>query len=293
MRDSYVALLSPFDRAARLQVDRPVSESEFLQHAANAARGWTAEEEQAIRVALEPAISDLNALGLPAPATITLIKTSGAEEGEAAYTRGTAIILPVQMLTGSPEALRWLMAHELFHVLSRENPVLRDALYAVIGFHKAEEVQLPLVLIDRRVTNPDAIHNDHFIRVTVHGQSVCAVPVLISTQPHYDVKKGGIFLQYVDLEFFVTDKPYHGGMPFQLLRPQDIGGFIEQVGKNSDDLIHPDEILADNFTLLLNPARHPRSPEIISAMRAAITQYVATGTVSALTNDSRSDSCTL
>ena len=34
----------------------------------------------------------------------------------------------------------------------------------------------------------------------------------------------------------------------------ELGGFFEQVGENTDYIIHPDEILADNFAFLLTGA---------------------------------------
>ena len=51
----------------------------------------------------------------------------------AAYCRRQAIILPASETKKSDDELRNLLTHELFHILSRANPELRDKLYAVIA----------------------------------------------------------------------------------------------------------------------------------------------------------------
>jgi len=42
------------------------------------------------------------------------------------------------------------------------------------------------------------------------------------------------------------------------------------VGRNTGYIIHPDEILADNFVLLVNQSKNVRSPEILEKMRAVL-----------------------
>ena len=95
------------------------------------------------------------------------IKTTGNEEGGAAYTRANAIVLPEAEMTAPVEKIRKTISHELFHVLSRANPDLREKLYAAIGFVKCDEVAFPLELKSRKLTNPDAPKNDHCILLQV------------------------------------------------------------------------------------------------------------------------------
>ena len=56
------------------------------------------------------------------------------------------------------------------------------------------------------------------------------------------------------------------GQP-QLLDPKTTTSFHEQIGKNTRYIIHPDEILADNFVHLVNQTKDLASPEIVAAMR--------------------------
>lgn len=58
----------------------------------------------------------------------------------------------------------------------------------------------------------------------------------------------------------------------ELLAPQQISGFFEQVGRNTNYIIHPEEILAENFALLIMDKRDVPSPEILEKMRAVLGQ---------------------
>jgi hypothetical protein len=86
--------MSAFDRAARLKTDRAVTEAEYLAFVGANVLEWTDEERAALSAAVESVEKRLRALAVPIPADVVLIKTTGREEGGAAYTRANAIILP-------------------------------------------------------------------------------------------------------------------------------------------------------------------------------------------------------
>jgi hypothetical protein len=69
------------------------------------------------------------------PKTILLIKTTGDEEGGQQYTRANAIVLNHNILMeGHEKELRQCIARELFHVLSRQNPDLREKFAQSLDF---------------------------------------------------------------------------------------------------------------------------------------------------------------
>jgi hypothetical protein len=165
-RDDFVSRLSPFDHAARMKTDRDVTEQEYLAFVAKNVLEWTSDEKDAVQSAFDGLAAKLSDLNLPFPKTILFIKTTGDEEGHAEYTRGNAIILPQKALAANRRsALPGTIAHELFHVLSRNAPGLRERAYAVIGFQPCGEVPFPPTLAARKITNPDAPKNDYCIRV--------------------------------------------------------------------------------------------------------------------------------
>ena len=60
-----------------------------------------------------------------------------------------------------------------------------------------------------------------------------------------------------------------------LASPEKVSGFFEQVGGNTKYLIHPEEILADNFAWLILDEHNVPSPEILQKMRPILEQKEA------------------
>jgi hypothetical protein len=282
-RDEFIRALSPFDRAARVKTDRVVSEKEFLEFVGHNVLDWTEAEKASLVSALDRLQASFDRLALPWPPVIHAVKTTGNEEGGAPYTRGHALILPQGVLAPSRPPAPRLVCHELFHILSRAHPALRDRLYQAIGFEKCPGIEIPETLKDRKITNPDAPGNDHCIRVQVAGADVRAVPILFSRTNNYDVQRGGEFFQYMQFQLLLVDrqgdapvaKPRYEGSQPRLVDVQQVTGFFEQVGRNTQYIIHPEEILADNFADLVLQDRQVPSPEILKKMRDVLTDKSA------------------
>ena len=284
-RDGFIRRLSPFDRAARLKTDREVSESEFLNFAAGKVVEWDSADRERVGQAFDRIRPALGEYPLNWPESIRFVHTTGEEEGGAAYTRGKAVILPRTRLHRSPEKLAQLVAHELFHVLSRHDRDIRDRLYRVIGFERCPEVELPKPLARRRITNPDAPVNAHRIRVQVEGRQFWAVPVLYSSSERYDPLQGGSFFKYLQFRLLLTaaeDAVAAASAPAgstpRLVEVKEVSGFFEQIGRNSSYIIHPEEILAVNFALIVTGETEFPSPEVAEGIRSVLRgEVVSTG----------------
>lgn len=162
------------------------------------------------------------------------------------------------MIDGGARTLDKILPHELFHILSRFNKPLREQLYESIGFKACNEVRLPGAWADRKITNPDAPINQHYITVNQNGQQMELMPVLFSKTPKYDAARGGNLFAYLDFKLMQLENDNGtrrallvDGQPV-FLEPAKVPGFAEQVGTNTKYIIHPEEILADNFVLLLD-----------------------------------------
>jgi hypothetical protein len=272
-RDDFIQRLSAFDRSARMKTDKPVSEKQFLEFVKANVVAWTDEEKRKVETAIDDIRPALEALPVLLPKKVHLIKTTGAEEGKAFYTRDTAIVFPQEGLAANSAVIERTICHELFHILSRENPKLRDELYELIGFHKCSEIEFPAELKSRKITNPDAPKNDHYIRLQLAGSEVFGIPILFSRTEKYDPAVGGEFFNYLEFEFLLMESK--GGSAAKssrpkLAAPQELSGFEEQVGKNTNYVIHPEEILADNFALLVLGQQDVPSPEILHKMKAIL-----------------------
>jgi hypothetical protein len=210
---------------------------------------------------------------------VLLIQTTGREEGGAPYTRANAIILPAGTLARASKAdLQAILTHELFHILSRQNPALKEKLYAAIGFKPCGEIAFPALLKSRKITNPDAPKNDHCIRVNFAGEPAWAIPLLFASAERYDPIRGGEFFGYLEFSFLRVDgggaeppaKATYDDRQLQLVPPTAITGFSEQVGRNTEYIIHPEEILADNFSLLVAQDKAVASPDVLRKIQAVL-----------------------
>ena len=267
--DEFVQRLSPFDRSARLKTEEVVDKATYLKFVSQQTLDWTDEEKANLDAAWLRVMSAMAATKFKTPAQVSLIKTTGLEEGDAAYTRGTSIILPKSKAAG--RSIDSLLAHELFHVLSRHDAVMRERLYGIIGFRKCGELQLPSDLQARRITNPDAPINDHCIQIKLDGKPTWVVPILTSKSEKYDKQRGGAFFDYLDFKLMVIESAdardisqplMVEGKPV-LVDARKAEGFIEQIGKNTGYIIHPDEILADNFAMIITKRPNVPQPELL------------------------------
>ena len=282
--DSYSKSMSTFDRAVRMRVRHDPTEKEYLAFAASAATAWPDDERGAVEAAYRDIQAQIARLELPLPARIYLIRTSGREDSHAAYTRQNAIVLPIRMLkTMTGQALRRLVAHELFHVATRAHPQLVDPLYAAVGYQRCGEVPLPANLQSRKITNPDAPKNEHCIRVALSGETVWALPVLVATATRDEILAEGGFLGYVNVILLLVDLPQRGVVArplpsskgVEVVGIQDVKGFFEQTGHNTQYIIHPEEIVSDNFALLALGMRDVPSPQILTAIEKVLANYAA------------------
>jgi hypothetical protein len=275
-RDDHIERMSPFDRAARLESGGEVSEEEYLAFARAAGREWSNDERVRLTQAFEAIESKLAELLPELDGPILLVKTSGEEEGGAGYTRGSAVMLP-QALTDARELQR-LLAHEIFHVASRNHPDLKRALYEAIGFEECGEVVLPPSLARRKMTNPDAPANAHCIELQVDGANVWGMPILLSREERFDPAAGRAFFEYLTVSILLVDRSGGTAAPLErngapvLVPLNRVAGFLEQTGRNTTYVIHAEEILASNFEHLVQGTQGLPSPQVLARIRAELTR---------------------
>lgn len=276
-RDEFVAALTPLDRRARMQREQDVSEKDFLEFVGRSVQAWTPEETNRLAAVFQMVGPRLARWHLPFPATVLLIKTSGEEEFNNAYTRQNAIVFPAGETAERPSTLRYFILHEMFHVLSHHDPALRKALYGVIGFRPVNEIDLPEELRGRKVTNPDGVQNSWIIGLTNRNDALQAVPTLLATGPTFNPNERGTS-PYDYFRLLVVKRDGTNWVPqlvagrARLLRPTETAGWFEQIGRNTQYTIHPDEILADNFVHLINGDTNLPTPRIIDGMANAFRQ---------------------
>jgi hypothetical protein len=272
--DAMVPALTTFDLQSRLNTAGDVKLADLLKLYADNVTDWPPEDEKAVAEAFAFVAKQLRDFELAKPESILLIRTTGKEEAGAAYCRGPAIVLPEGRIRQEPDGLRKLVAHELFHVLSTHNPELRRDLYAIIGFQLCEPIELPASLKERAITNPDAPLLDAYIQVEPRpGEKLFVMPVLYASAAKFDPDSGKSLFDYMQFKLMAIEEAggkwqatVNDGRPISI-EPKGLESYFDQIGKNTGYIIHPDEILADNFAHLVLQTEKLPNPEIIEKMR--------------------------
>jgi hypothetical protein len=264
--DQFTAAMAPLELCIRLKSAAPHTEAGYLRFSASTVLPWSQQDIADVNVAIHKIQPKLTPVAAILPARILLIKSTCQDEGGAAYTRGNAIILPPDTFFG-PSPARFI-AHELFHVITRANPGLRDELYGVIGFHHCNDIVLPEGLARTRLTNPDAFLNDYYIEVGSGEVKRQAVPVICASVSECDANSRETLLDCLTLTFLLIEKkgdkwqPWLVGDKPVLIDADKIENLYDQIGRNTDYIIHPEEICADNFSYAIVGKTWMRSPKI-------------------------------
>ena len=266
--------MSPFDRQARLCVNYPVSTEEYLKYITEQIMDWDATSVDT----MTEIISELNTKPMMKyfefPSIIYVIMTNGKDECNAAYCRNMdLVVLPRSEIIRSEERTKlsnvtdWdtTFTHELFHIWSRNHTELRDKLYEIIGYLQTPAViDLPPELAHLKMTNPDAPITNHYIKIDVNGQEKCLAPILVASG-EYDPNIDPNFFSYLETRFIMLDDQTLKSSG-NLITYDEVTNLYEKIGKNTEYIIHPEEIMADNFVHLVHETSDLPTPGIIEEM---------------------------
>ena len=271
--DNFSNGLNQFDIDLRLQKENG-RKSEWLRLAMNEAKNWSDVEKDKVSKAFKVIKSNIQKmnLSLTFPQEIILVKTTMKEElNMAAYTRRNWIAIGEGfMQQASDEQMQYLVAHELFHILTRNSVDFKTKAYATIGFKViGHEIILPTDIIAKRISNPDIERRDSYVELTVDGVVTKCVQVVYTTKPF---TRGNVF-DYLNVGFIPLNEDL---IPIMkdgqtVIHPMSkvAEEFQLKVGNNTDYTIDPEEVLADNFSYMLIQKKGLPTPTITDKLRKA------------------------
>lgn len=280
--DSFLKSLSRFDLEIRVRKVEATAE-QLLTTIRDDVVGWEPADQArflGILASLQPKLIPFH---IPWPAEIWLVRTRGNIESGAAYCRQEAVVIPERMDRMGPEELERLLTHELFHVMSNQNPQLRKQLYQIVGFDQMQPLELPASLADRKITNPDAPTIDCYLWVVHQGEVLPAAPLLVARSSYQSDGPQSLFalLQFQlvalqphepttneDTELPRFDVRWHEGQP--LLLSPDRACLFWNIGVNTNYIIHPEEVLADNFVFLVHQRSGLPTPRIVESLESLL-----------------------
>jgi hypothetical protein len=190
------------------------------------------------------------------PERTVMLKTTGAENFDVFYTIGEAIVYPQTnfrfvRIPPRRQQLEETLAHEYWHILSRQDEALRDEAYAVFGFEPGKNLVIPRSIAERRIHNPDVRDRPYVLTLGAGPVAERVVLLLVSKYPTYDGKKGiagrlNTVLGYAEVRIFPVD-------PDGTVRdePREIDDLVlERIGRISSYRFGADEIVAEAFEAL-------------------------------------------
>lgn len=206
-----------------------------------------------------------NGYHLPPLDEIVFVRSTLFDEfGASGYSSGMQIYLGdelfLRLKSDDEQAkikFKHTLIHEIFHCMTRSNPDFRAAMYRVINFEVDEkEYKFPDEISSCILRNPDVDHMNSRAAFTVNGKKTECV--MICMCPPYE--KDGEGLTDLLIGFVPVDDLS------SLYSLNDISDFWDVVGKNTDYILDPEEIMAKNFADALVYGTDGRSypnPEII------------------------------
>jgi len=277
--EEYYDGFSRNDLAYRTQSQTGTME-EYKAFAKEQVLDFTEEQKEYLNQHLENIAQRMTEKGYQIPKTdqIVFISTTMKEECDVlAYTHGTQIYLDgatIDSYIGDSEKdqkIEYVLAHELFHCLTRCNPVFRADMYQLIHFTvQDEDFQIPPSVEEYFISNPDVEHHNAYATFEINGKKTDCFMAFITTK-HFE-KEGDRFFDSAAAALV----PIDGTDTYYL--PEDASNFDEILGKNTDYVVDPEECMADNFGFLIAydkdgpEGKGYPNPEIIEGIRSYLQQ---------------------
>ena len=195
------------------------------------------------------------------PKEIKLIKTHANHYGNGAYyTRDNCIIIPKNELSRKDaKAFLEVMFHEISHIYTRYNTDKRKKLYGLIGFKNIgnpTNLLMKDALKERILLNPDGINYAYKIDLKKsNGRNYSAVPIIFSSETEF-VESKNTFFRYLDFSLFEINIQHAANVISDengksTINMANVPDFFEQITDHTGYIIHPDEIIADNFMYIM------------------------------------------
>jgi hypothetical protein len=273
--DDWLGVTGGFQRRAMMGSSAAVTLEQFRRWNADAVRPWSAAERTRWRAAARAIESRVRELRLPLPSETLLVRSNGQESAGMPYTRANAIVVTFGN-AAPPQVDAWLMAHELWHVVSRHAPALADRAYREIGFEPMPELEWPAAWGEIRIANPDAPANRHALRTELGGRAVLLTPALVASRTQ--LQPGEPFAALFEVRLLEVRPDADGkrsravvdanGQPHWHAIDR-VPAFLERSGGNTPYVIHPEETMADNVAFLLT-GRPARNGDLLRRIEAAL-----------------------
>ena len=268
-QDDYYDRLSPAEIAIRMEssiADRSIAD--LKGRYSDNVLDWTPGEITQFQSVIDENVVNFERIKHLLPEVIYLIRATDQIEGGLAHTHANTIIIQ----NTYAELSTSLLLHETFHVLSRAQLAHHSSLYGLLGFAECflvENDQIRAI----HLTNPDVPVLSYFLPVSFDDEAGAIIPFLYASRAAYDSELTGGFrghfafglLRVKEQDSVCTIVPGAAGEA-KLFNPQNVPEYFAAIGRNTGYIIHPEEVLANNFVFLLTGREDLPNPEIVERL---------------------------
>jgi len=271
--DEFTRSWSQFDIDFRSH-KKNASKEDLFKYISLQCKEWSPEEIDRINLILHSVDKNILDGGykINSPNEIYFVKTTTDEEGSVGgYTRANYVVIRENIMSMPETKLRQLIIHELFHILTRSNPEFKEKMYQIIGFTIINEIPFPESIKSFRITNPDAPKMDSYIKLMKGNQTINCMMILYSKNDY----KGDRFVDYLRVGFLKLKDDNINEFEIinnrtEIIEFNDVSNFFEQVGKNTQYTIHPEEILASNFVFAIENKKELPNQWIVDKIQSKL-----------------------
>jgi hypothetical protein len=264
-QDDYVRNLRDFDLEGRLHGKKNATVVDYLEFAKQQVSDWSDEDAEKFRRLISSIDSRLAEKGihLTLPDTIEIVNSTCQEEGGViGYTRDNFMVMEDEFIYEE------VFLHELFHIFTRVNPLKRERLFNILGYKKCSPVDFPPVYFRNIMTNPDSPVYDYFISVNYNNTAIDVIPVILAKSVY---NNDGFFSGMDKRLVLLKDASGRKSADIRdskpvLLKYHNVTGLYEQIGRNTEFNISPEEISAEHFIFLMKNSKNLENQGLIDKM---------------------------
>lgn len=263
--DEFLTTMNPIEIALRVgspSADKTIDDLK-AHYAANVIE-WPESEKALMKALLVTHKKKLAKIEHLLPETVYFIKVTNEVESGISHTRGNAFVSPKRRTSISTK----LFFHQIFHLLSRNNRIKRASLYNIINFQPC--YFQPTEKVDKySIRNPEAPFTEFFLPVEIDDRDTFVMTYLHTTHDGFNTNIERGFDGHINgdlIEVSVNDgicKPIiKANGKASIYKHEEVPDFYDQVGRNTNFDIHPEEIIADNFAYLMMGKKNLTDPDI-------------------------------
>lgn len=204
--------------------------------------------------------------------------------GMTAFTSSTHVYANMkQLCTSDPERTSKTFWHELWHVISRNNPQLRKQMYELINFHVLDqEIDIPDEVKSHILCNPDVERHDSYATFTINGKKTDCMLMLYAEEDEYEEfitnfqryvsTTDGYWLMALDSE---THRPYKNDKgKYAVYNCREVSDFKEVMSAgNTGYCDDPEECMADNFAYAMIGRTDLPNKELLEKIRQLLKNH--------------------